>query len=107
MPAPRFARRRHEARRTEPSDSLADARSCRRLASLAAVMRHDALSHLIRSLTLAHEASTRAMSRTVRAVPRTVPVTFERVPDARGAYATSTSWIRQPARAARPTISRG
>src|SRR5437763_16960591 len=29
MPAPRSARRRHEARRTEPSDSLADARSCR------------------------------------------------------------------------------
>ena len=37
---------------------------------------------------------TAAMSRTVRAVPRTVPVTLER--PSRGWYATSTSTIRQP-----------
>src|SRR5262249_60493706 len=42
---------------------------------------------------------TRAMSRRARAVPRTVPVTFER--PMRGSYETGTSTIRQPAFAAR------
>jgi hypothetical protein len=48
---------------------------------------------------------TLAMSRTARAVPRTVPVTFDRPVRAR--YSTGTSVIRQPASAARTTISRG
>ena len=50
-------------------------------------------------------SSTRAMSPIARAVPRTVPVTFER--PMRGRYATATSWILHPATAARSTISRG
>ena len=45
------------------------------------------------------------MSLTARAVPRTVPVTFD-LP-VRGWYGTAVSWIRQPASAARTTISSG
>ena len=51
------------------------------------------------------EARTRRMSLTARAVPRTVPVTFD-LP-VRGWYGTAVSWIRQPASAARTTISSG
>ena len=50
-------------------------------------------------------ASAAVMSRTVRSVPRTVPVTFER--PRRGRYVTATSSIVQPAAAARTTISSG
>ena len=45
------------------------------------------------------------MSCTVRAVPRTVPVTFDA--PTRGRYGTSTSVTRQRAAAARTTISSG
>ena len=45
------------------------------------------------------------MSVMVRTVPRTVPVTFD-LPS-RGWYGTAVSAIRQPASAARTTISSG
>ena len=52
-----------------------------------------------------HRDSTALMSRTVRTMPSGVPVTLER--PARSAYGTSTDTTRQPASAARTTVSTG